>query len=220
MKNVYIYCEGQTEETFIRELLYPYFFKLGIVVIPIICSTKTAVARKYKGGVSGYSKIRKELMILCKSHSSGFITTMFDYYGMPNDTPGIGNQDADIFRRINAIEAAIDADIGMRNCSFHLMLHEFEGILFSDTSSFRLIADTKTVEKIRAIRNAFPTPEHINNSYETAPSRRLVQLIPNYTKVRNGAILSKDMGIDVIMKECPHFRDWIDRISKISLASE
>ena len=25
MKNVYIYCEGPTEESFVNEILYPYF---------------------------------------------------------------------------------------------------------------------------------------------------------------------------------------------------
>ena len=29
MKNVYIYCEGPTEESFINEILYPYFFNIG-----------------------------------------------------------------------------------------------------------------------------------------------------------------------------------------------
>ena len=36
MKNVYIYCEGPTEESFINEILYPYFFNNEIVVYPII----------------------------------------------------------------------------------------------------------------------------------------------------------------------------------------
>lgn len=40
MKNVYIYCEGQTEESFVNEILYPYFFNIGVVVSPIICTTK------------------------------------------------------------------------------------------------------------------------------------------------------------------------------------
>ena len=30
MKNVYIYCEGPTEESFINEILYPYFFNVNI----------------------------------------------------------------------------------------------------------------------------------------------------------------------------------------------
>lgn len=56
MKNVYIYCEGQTEESFINEILYPYFLNCGIVVRPIICITKRTANMKYKGGVSNYAK--------------------------------------------------------------------------------------------------------------------------------------------------------------------
>ncbi len=216
MKNVYIYCEGPTEETFINELLYPYFFNIGIVVRPIICTTKRTSQKKYKGGVSVYSKIKNELTILCKSHSNEFVTTMFDYYAMPSNTPGIDNQDADIIKRIKAVEAAINEDINMQNCSFHFMLHEFEGILFSSPASFSLIADKYTVDIVQAIRDAFPTPEHINNSPETAPSKRLEQLFPGYAKVRNGTILSKNMGLDTIIRECPHFRDWIKQIADMS----
>lgn len=51
MKMVYIYCEGQTEESFINNVLYPYFFNMEIVVIPIICATKRTATKKYKGGV-------------------------------------------------------------------------------------------------------------------------------------------------------------------------
>ena len=36
MKNVYIYCEGPTEESFINEILYPYFLNMSIVVYPIV----------------------------------------------------------------------------------------------------------------------------------------------------------------------------------------
>lgn len=216
MKNVYIYCEGQTEETFVNEILSPYFAGIGIIVIPIVCTTKRTISKKYKGGVSDYNKIKKELAIICKSHSHEFVTTMFDYYAMPNNTPGIENQDTDIIRRIESVEAAIDLDIGMRNCSFHFMLHEFEGILFSNPSSFNLIADKKAVERIQAIRDAFSTPEHINSSFETAPSKRIEQVIPNYAKVRNGTMLAKDMGIDAILRECPHFRNWVKEISDLA----
>lgn len=216
MKTVYIYCEGPTEEMFINEVLYPFFFNIGLVVRPIVCTTKRTIRGKFKGGVSDYNKIKNELTIICKSHSHEFVTTMFDYYAMPSNTPGIDNQDADVVRRIESVEAAINADIGLRNCSFHFMLHEFEGILFSNPASFSLIADEDTVGKVQNIRDAFPTPEHINNSPETAPSKRLAQLIPGYAKVRNGTILSKDMGIDAIIKECPHFRNWIRQIADMA----
>ena len=216
MKNVYVYCEGQTEESFINKILRSYFWGKEIDVIPIVCTTKRTGVMKYKGGVSNYEKIKKELTILCKSHPHEYVTTMFDYYAMPYNTPGIDNRDVDILRRIESIEAEINSDIGMRNCFFHFTLHEFEGILFSNPASFRLIADERAVEKIQEIRNSFPTPEHINDSPVTAPSKRLKQIIPNYAKVRNGAIVSEDMGIDVILRECPHFRDWIKQISELA----
>ena len=52
------------------------------------------------------------------------------------------------------------------NKNFDVMLHEFEGILFSNPESFELIAETDVVNKIREIRESYPTPEHINNSPE------------------------------------------------------
>ena len=89
MKTIYIYCEGPTEESFINAVLYPYFLGMGIYVCPIVCETRRDANRKYRGGVSRYAKVKNELMILCKSHPHEYVTTMFDYYAMPSDTPGI-----------------------------------------------------------------------------------------------------------------------------------
>ncbi len=216
MKNVYIYCEGPTEESFINEILYPYFFNIGIAVYPIICTTKRTTTKKFKGGVSDYAKIKKELSMICTQHHNEYVTTMFDYYAMPDNTPGIDCNIADVHKRINQIEQIIDADIAQQNCRFHFMLHEFEGILFSKPNSFALIADDDVVNGIQAIRDSYPTPEHINNSPETAPSKRIEALIPNYAKIKNGTLLSKDMGIDTIMEQCPHFSEWIRFIASLA----
>ncbi|MBR5041098.1 MAG: DUF4276 family protein [Clostridiales bacterium] len=212
MKNVYIYCEGPTEESFINEILYPYFFNNNIVVYPIICTTKRTPAKKFKGGVSDYAKIKRELILLCKSHHNEYVTTMFDYYAMPNNTPGMNNNDPDIFARTNQIEKAIEADIGEQNCMFHFMLHEFEGVLFSNPTSFSLIANNDVVASVQTIRDSYQTPEHINSSPQTAPSKRLEALIPHYAKIKNGTLLARDMGIDIIIQQCPHFREWIQKI--------
>lgn len=215
MKNVYIYCEGQTEEAFINEILYPYFIKMDIAVYPIVCTTKRTTSRKYRGGVNDYNKIKRELTMLCKTHPNEYVTTMFDYYAMPDNTPEIGLHDPNIYERIGKIEAAVNRDIGQANCMFHFMLHEFEAILFSNPESFELIAETDVVDKIRKIRESYPTPEHINNSPETAPSKRLERLIPNYAKIKNGTLISKDIGIDKILAECPHFCEWIKKIKEL-----
>ncbi|MCD8145785.1 MAG: DUF4276 family protein [Clostridiales bacterium] len=218
MKIVYIYCEGFTEESFINEILYPYFFHIGIWVRPIVCETNRTASKKYKGGVSKFKKIKHELIKLCKSHKNALITTMFDYYAMPEDTPGINDHlnEPDIFKRVRQIEEDINKDLGLQNCKFHFMLHEFEGILFSCPNAFRIIAGEDVVEKIQQICDSFPTPEHINNSPDTAPSKRLEKYMPNYAKIKNGTLLSKEMGLDVIMEKCPHFRQWVLDIASLS----
>lgn len=216
MKIVYIYCEGPTEESFINEVLYNYLYNMGVIVCPIVCTTKRTASKKYRGGVRDYNKIKRELLTLCKSHKNQFVTTMFDYYAMPNDTPEIGLQDRNIYTRIAKIEAAIDQDIGQNNFMFHFMLHEFEGILFSDPGSFSLVTGEEVINEIRKIRESYPNPEYINNSPNTAPSKRLEKLIPNYAKIKNGTLLSKKMGIDIILAECPHFREWVDKILNLT----
>lgn len=96
-------------------VLYPYFLSLGIYIRPIVCETRRDTNRKYRGGVSRYAKVKNELMILCKSHPHEYVTTMFDYYAMPSDTPGISDATPDIFERIGKIESIINEDIGERN---------------------------------------------------------------------------------------------------------
>ena len=34
----------------------------------------------------------------------------------------------------------------------------------------------------------------------------------NYSKVRSGAIISKEIGIDKLINECKHFARWIEKI--------
>ena len=215
MKMIYILCEGQTEEAFINEVLGPYFANLMIFIKPIICTTKRTTSKKYKGGVSDYNKVKNELTILCKQHKNEMITTMFDYYAMPCNTPNINCNEVDVYKRMELIEEAINNDIGQPNCFFNFMLHEFEGMLFSSPDAFIEITDEQTVEKIRKMRDEAISPEHINNSPETAPSKRLESLMPNYAKVKNGALISKNIGIDTLLKECKHFAEWVEKIKNI-----
>lgn len=165
MKNLYIYCEGPTEESFINEILAPYFANLMIFVTPIVCT--------------------------------------------------INCTEVDIYKRMNIVEDVINQDIGQPNCFFNFMLHEFEGILFSSPQAFLEITDDDTVAEIQRMRDEAMSPEHINNSPETAPSKRLESLMPNYAKVKNGTLLSKKMGIDAILKECKHFSEWIEKIKRL-----
>lgn len=212
MKNIYIYCEGQTEESFINRILAPYFWNMNIYLRPIICTTGRKGGRKYKGGATNYEKIRSELLKICKSHPSELVTTMFDFYGMPENTPGIRNSERTLYERIEAAEKAINADINKGNFRFHFMVHEFESLLFSKPEVFEKVAGKEAANLLMEATEQFPNPEHINNSLATAPSKRILKVFPGYTKVRQGTLLAEEIGIDQMMEKCPHFKRWIEEI--------
>ena len=215
MKRLYILCEGQTEEDFVSIVLSPYLKGVGIVTIPIICTTKRTPTRKYKGGVSSFGKIRKELMRLCSEHPNEMITTMFDLYALPNDTPGIDSNGTDIYDKAECIENSITDSIGnrFRNFLFNLVLHEFEGLLFSDVSAFESIANNEAIALLRSIRASFDTPEHINDTPENAPSKRIMRVIPDYSKVSDGIDIAELIGIDKISSESWHFKKWLTTLT-------
>ena len=88
MKRVYILCKGQTEETFVNAVLSPYFTPQDIYVTPVILATKRiASGGKYRGGVSSYDKISKDLKLLCRD-GEAYVTSLLDYFALPEDTPG------------------------------------------------------------------------------------------------------------------------------------
>jgi len=188
MKRLYILCEGQTEEEFVCSILNPYLQTMNVYAQPIICTTKRTPTKKYKGGVTSFAKIKKELQRLCGEHPNELVTTMFDLYAFPYATLNLENIPIDVYDKAKYIETAITNEIGdhFGNMVFSLILHEFEGLLFSDVSAFENIAEQETVAVLRGIRTAVPTPEHINESPETAPSKHIKREIPEYAKVSDG----------------------------------
>ena len=136
MKRVYILCEGQTEETFVNAVLSPYFTPQGIYVTPVVLATKRiASGGKHKGGVSSYEKISKDLRLLCRD-GGAYVTSLLDYFALPEDTPGFSVEAPSLYEHIEMIEQAINQDIGKANCHANLLVHEFEGLLFSAPEEF------------------------------------------------------------------------------------
>lgn len=216
MKRLYILCEGYTEEDFANKILGPYLQSFGVdYVEPFVCETKRTHKKKFKGGASTYGKIKKELLNICGQHPNEMVTTMFDLYGLPRDTPGLGNSPIDVYEKASYIEKAISDDINNRfgNLIFNLILHEYEGLLFSDVSAFESLATTEMIVVLRNIRSEFLTPEHINDSPETAPSKRIKKAFPEYEKTSDAVEIAEQIGIDKISGECRHFAKWITKLT-------
>jgi len=218
MIRVYILCEGQSEENFINYLLSPVFYSKKIVLTPIVCLTKrNKDGKKFTGGASTYGKIRNELVALCRQHPNEFVTMMFDYYRLPNDTPGKSSiPDGAATDKVLYLEEQINRDIGHRNFIPNIVLHEFEGLLFSSPDAFEYCGLSKdNIRLLHEIRNGYDTPEDIDDGYTTAPSKRILAIHPMYDKVLDGIAIALEMGIGKILNECHHFSDWINKIKAL-----
>src|SRR6202035_1494477 len=96
-------------------------------------------------------------------------------------------------------------------------MHEFEGLLFTDIEQFQYVLDgwnDAVRTKLLAIRNGFATPEDINNSRETAPSKRILKIFPHgeYSKTEHGPIIAEAIGLGKIRQACPQFNNWLTKL--------
>ncbi|MDE6009640.1 MAG: DUF4276 family protein [Muribaculaceae bacterium] len=53
-------------------------------------------------------------------------------------------------------------------------------------------------------------PEDINSAPETAPSKRLIRIIPDYDKVLYGIIVALEIGLPTMLEKCLRFRAWVE----------
>ncbi|KYC43765.1 hypothetical protein WA1_00955 [Scytonema hofmannii PCC 7110] len=215
MIRVNIFVEGQTEETFVREVLYEYFQEKNIYLNPILVKTSSIG----KGGVVSYAKIKPQLNRKCLEDSKAFVTTMFDMYGLPNDFPGSNSlpKTSDPFQKAEYLEQEMGKDIGHKNFIPNLLVHEFEGLLYSSPQVFSAWFDEGVVSILQAERDAFPSPEHINDNPITAPSKRILNCCHGYDKPLHGSLLAIDIGLDSIRQQCQHFNQWLLRLESILL---
>lgn len=209
MRAIYIISEGQTEEEFIEKVLCNHFYANEIYdVRPILLST----SKTSKGGALNYDRFKNNILKLAKTEPNVMLTSMIDFFRLDNSFPRFQESLAivDKFARVKFLEKAMLDDIGYSNFIPYIQMHEFEGLLFSDIEGFDIIPDltTNLRNQLEGIINGYPTPEHINDGPDTAPSKRL-KIIPGYRKTLHGPYLAEAIGVDTIMNMCPKFAEWI-----------
>lgn len=134
MKRVLILVEGQTEETFVRDVLAPHFITRNVALTPkILVTRRVKSGGHFKGGVVNYAQVKRELHLLLADTGAERITTMLDYYGLPEDFPGLaGRPSGTCYQRVEHVERAFQADIAHPRFLPYLALHEFEALLFTE----------------------------------------------------------------------------------------
>jgi len=115
MKKVFIYVEGQTEETFVNQVLAPYFINKDVFLIAILSTTKRAKnGSKFKGGITSYMKVRNDIITLSYDSSAALITTMLDYYRLPSSFPGKNSlPNGTALQKVSFLEEEFRKDINL-----------------------------------------------------------------------------------------------------------
>lgn len=220
MTRVYLLVEGQTEEAFVRELLEPHYARLGLYLTPIIARTSPG----HKGGVVSYAKIKPQLQRLCSQDGGVHVSTMFDLYALPPDFPGkadpayTANDSGQ--HKASFLEVRLAEDIDRANFIPNLMVHEFEALLFVEPRKFAEWTDLKrAVINLGEQARMYETPEDINDSPESAPSKRILKAMPSYQKTFHGPLIACEIGLDAMRKVCPHFNEWLVKLETLPSAA-
>ena len=182
--------------------------------------------RDRRGGIRSWTSVRGDIIRHLKEDAGCMVTTMVDYYGLPQTGgrawPGRETAGSLPFaQKALTVERALSEDIcrelgqGFDSERFvpYVMMHEFEGLLFSDCERFSEgIGRPDLAVAFQSVRDQFSSPEEINDSPVTAPSKRVEQLVPGYEKPLLGTLAVLEIGLDAIRRECPHFREWLNRL--------
>lgn len=216
IKRVYVICEGQSEEAFVKHILSQHFENLQIYLTPIVIPTSP----KHKGGGLNYDRIKFFITNKLKQDKDAFVSTFFDYYALPDDFPKYKEQKGDIYEKIGILEQGFYNDINDQRFFPHIQPYEFESLLFSDIDKISQ-ADPEwsnnqsCLNELKKIIQEFNNPEFINNSPQTSPSHRLKDIFPKYRKVIHGRIITQNITITHIRSKCKHFDEWCKKIASL-----
>lgn len=215
MKRLIIVCEGQTEQAFCINVLSSYFLSKGVLV-------ETPTIKHSHGGIVPWETLKRQL-IEHLYEGDAFVTLLIDFYRIKDSYQFPGWETAKTI--VNSSEKMIflfrsmleDFDEELRERFIpYMQMHEFESLLFSDISAFKIIfsSDECDFNEIKTVVEEFETPEDINNGPETAPSSRLMKAIKGYNKVLYGSLLAEEISLTTIRRKCPLFNNWIERLEQ------
>jgi hypothetical protein len=215
MRYLHILCEGQTEEVVARDVMVPYFDPVSVQVTYSIFTTKRpAGGPAFKGGLSRWPKLERELRLKLHDSSTTVLTTMFDYYAFPADAPGMADRPrGSPYDRVRHVEAALAKAIGSRRFVPNLVLHEIEAWVLADCVRLGdLMGDPLPAAELARIVHRQGGPELVNDGPDTAPAKRIMRAYPRYLKPVDGPLVIADAGLDSIRGCCPHADGWLREI--------
>ncbi len=223
MIRLHIIAEGQTEKGFVETVLRSHLEKYNVFadVHCVLTSKDKRSSKEHRGGMSTYAKAKKDILSWMNQdrHDECRFTTMFDFYALPKDFPGFDEAERmeNPYDRVEAIEAGMLADFSGHPALIpYIQLHEFEALILADPQKLGIeyFEREHGIAELSALVND-ANPELINGGRETAPSKRIKKLIPEYDKVVAGTQIAREIGIETLRGKCRHFREWLSKLERL-----
>jgi hypothetical protein len=222
MRELYIFCEGQTEQGFCSRVLQPHFFPEHdgrVHSVRIAHSRRKGVI--CRGGVNNYQIIKNDILRFFRAHTrpNVLFTTLIDLYALPNDFPGKASNVRNPNNPrpyVESLELALTNDLNENRFIPHLQLHEFETLIFAEPDVLKLSYQgiDAGVEILKQIASEVGDIEKINDSPQSAPSKRIINYIPQYEhdKTTVGPDAVESIGMEKLIECCEHFAGWISSV--------
>ncbi len=222
MVRINITAEGQSEEAFVNQILAPYLLTKG----KLVQTRRLRTSKTQRGGYTTYGKARYDIVQWLRSEPDAWHTSMVDLYGLRNDFPGyeaacslpIPTAKATYIQQAWAAELA-NTEAAAHRFIPYVQLHEFEALLFTDPvvmEEWLGLNRNLPVGCFEQIAQQYPTPEWINDSPITAPSKRIEALCAGYDKVGEGLLVLEEIGLERLRESCPLFGSWLTILEGLS----
>lgn len=223
MIRLHVTAEGQTEQRFVNNVLMPHLAQFNVFIDArcVLTSKDTRATKEYRGGIASYAKARKDIQSWLKEDTDPdcYFTTMFDLYALPNDFPGFEEamQKTDGYERVCVLEEKMNEDLQDRRFISYIQLHEFEALILAEPQQL----DWEYLDHEIPIKRLIDmvgthNPELINGNKKTAPSKRILQEIPEYDKATAGVSVAKKIGLMTLRNRCQHFNKWLSRLESLT----
>jgi len=195
MMRLHIVVEGQSEKEFVDEVLTPELYQYEIISDARCVATSRKAGRKYSGGGISRSYIRliNDLISWIKEdrNADARFTMMIDFYRLAPDFPGYeeSRKQKTVQDQVKILETRFFEEINDYRFIPYIQIHEFASIYPNRQAQIQQLID---------IRSQFNSPEEINQGIETAPSKRIKAILPEYDKKIAGSLIALEVGLKKI----------------------
>lgn len=209
-------AEGECERLLINSLIQPFLIEKNIDARAVILPTgQRPDGAQARGGAVSIDRIQKRVQPLLSSFD--YVTTLYDYYKFKRD---------ESIKTVDCLEKKIAEAVGSESRFIpYVQKYELEGLFFSDRAKLEEYFGLPFSGDLQDALRRVQTPEHLNDSEQTAPSKRLetwtaqadrLMRYTNGTKTRHVKAIVEHIGLPAIRAQCPRFNAWLTTLETLA----